>query len=344
MNIKVMERVPEVGVQWHPFSEIFPWIEGLAFEELKADIAKNGVIEPVVFLGGAILDGRNRYMAARDLKIEYPRVEFEGDDPLAFVLAKNLSRRHLNDRQRADVAAKLAKLPKGANQHPPIGGPSLVEAARIMDVPVKAVERSKIIQEHATPELKAAYEAGEVSQSAAAEVAGLPKCEQTKIVAEGSKAVREAAKQSRQIRGKKPDLEVDPAHAEARDSLPQDVKDQIAARETAISAKKKPGANTADQTDRIEELEAINESLTADNAALQAKVSSLEPMRLEYERGGFAEVIKGMAEQIRVLKTRVETESQEKVKNLRAMDFWKKEAIKLGYSRDEVIDLEAANG
>lgn len=29
----------------------------------------------------ALLDGRNRYMAARDLGIEYPRVEFHGDDP-----------------------------------------------------------------------------------------------------------------------------------------------------------------------------------------------------------------------------------------------------------------------
>src|SRR5690606_11005553 len=117
---------PEADVRWHPYADIFPWIEGSAFDELKADIAKNGVLEPIVFLDGAILDGRNRYMAARDLGIEYPRVEYQGDDPLSFVLAKNLARRHLTDRQRADVAAKLAKLPRGRPmENPPIDGISV---------------------------------------------------------------------------------------------------------------------------------------------------------------------------------------------------------------------------
>src|SRR6185312_3858258 len=154
---------------------------------LKADIAKNGVIEPIVFLGEFILDGRNRYEIARELGIEYPRVEYTGDDPLGFVLAKNLSRRHLTDRQRADVAARLAKLPRGRpTENPSIDGITAEEAARLMDVPVKAVERSKVIQENASPELKAAYEAGEVSQSAAAEVAKLPKAKQAKIVKDGT--------------------------------------------------------------------------------------------------------------------------------------------------------------
>lgn len=145
----------------------------------------------------------------------------------------------------------------------------------------------------------------------------------------------------RELRGKKP--EADPSQAEARDGHSQELKDHIAARAAAVSASKAL-VQDEDHTDRIEELEAVNEALTTKNAELQAKVDALDPMRLEYERGGFAAVIKGLGEQIRVLKTRVETESQEKVKNLRAMDFWKKEAIKLGYSRDEVIDLGAVNG
>ena len=65
-----------------------------------AGIRKNGVIEPIVFLDGSILNGRNRYMAARKLGIEYPRVEYEGTDPLGFVIAKNLARRHLTESQR----------------------------------------------------------------------------------------------------------------------------------------------------------------------------------------------------------------------------------------------------
>lgn len=60
-----------------------------------------------------VLDGRNRYMAARDLGIEYPFCEYEGNDPLGFVISKNLKRRHLNESQRAMIAASLAKLTVG---------------------------------------------------------------------------------------------------------------------------------------------------------------------------------------------------------------------------------------
>ena len=55
----------------------------------------------------------------------------------------------------------------------------------MMDVPVKAVERSKVIQEKGSPELQSAYQTGQVSQSAAAEVAKLPKVKQAKVVADG---------------------------------------------------------------------------------------------------------------------------------------------------------------
>ncbi|MFC5391217.1 hypothetical protein [Bosea vestrisii] len=77
---------------------------------------KNGVIEPIVFLGGAVLDGRNRYMAARELGIEYPRCDYIGDDPLGFVISRNLARRHLSESQRAAVAAEIANLGHGGDR------------------------------------------------------------------------------------------------------------------------------------------------------------------------------------------------------------------------------------
>lgn len=187
------ESTPSVGVTWHPAADIFPWIEGAAFEELKDDIRKNGVLEPIVFLDGAILDGRNRYMAARDLGIEYPRVEFDGEDPTAFVVAKNLVRRHLTESQRAMVAAKLAKLPIGANQHS--SGLPIGRASEMLNVGERTVARAKEVQENGAPELIAAVEAGEVSVSAAVEVATLPKDEQAEVVAAG--AVAETAKDIR---------------------------------------------------------------------------------------------------------------------------------------------------
>lgn len=313
-KIDRVEHTPPTGVRWHEYADLFPWIEGQAREELKADIAKNGVLEPVVFLGGAILDGRNRYTIARELGIEYPRVEYTGDDPLAFVLAKNLSRRHLTDRQRADVAAKIAKLPKGANQHTPIGGPSIAAAAKLMDVPVKAVERAKAIQEYAAPELKQAYEAGQVSQSAAAELAKLPAEEQVKVVAEGKAA--EAAKQVREQR-------------KAEQPVPT--------KRTAV-----PIAEFEAVEAERDELREENAALRADVERLTAEVAKFADLKMEYDRGGFEEVIKGKDEVIAAQATRIERESADKASWKRSSDMWRKRAEEAGWSNDVVIDLEDA--
>lgn len=203
MTELTLERVPAKGVQWHPYADLFPWIEGPAFEDLKADIAENGVREAIVFLDGQILDGRNRYMAARDLGIEYPRVEYEGDDPLGFVISLNLKRRHLTESQRGMVAAKLAKLPKGTNQHAQICAPSQDEAATMLNVSRRTVQTARVVAESGTPELIAAVESDRVSVSAAADIATLPAPEQRLIDLNDTRAVLSAAKAIRAERADK---------------------------------------------------------------------------------------------------------------------------------------------
>lgn len=199
----VRERTPPVGVTWHPYADLFPWIEGAAFNELKADIAKNGVLEPIVFLDGAVLDGRNRYVAARELGIEYPRVEYDGDDPLGFVIAKNLARRHLSESQRGMVAKRLETLKQGrpgkdANLHV-----SRDRAAEMLNVSPRTVATAAKVLEQGAPELIAAVETGQVSVSAAADVASLPKQEQAEVVARGEKEILEKAKEIRAERADK---------------------------------------------------------------------------------------------------------------------------------------------
>lgn len=204
---QIRERAPAVGVTWHPYAELFPWIEGPAFEELKADIAKNGVLEPIVFLDGAVLDGRNRYMAARDLDIEYPRVEYVGDDPLGFVISLNLKRRHLSESQRGMVAAKLAKLPQGARtdleHRANLHEVSAAKAGEMLNVSERTVKTAKQVQEHGAPELVTAVESGQVSVSAAADIATLPKPEQAEVVARGEKEILAKAKEIRAVKVEK---------------------------------------------------------------------------------------------------------------------------------------------
>jgi hypothetical protein len=67
-------------------------------------------------------------------------------------------------------------------------------------------------------------------------------------------------------------------------------------------------------------------------------------MFTEWKAGGWDAVIvkktADLIEQIRVLNRRVERESDEKVRNLNAMEFWKKEAIKLGWSNHVISPLD----
>jgi hypothetical protein len=44
-----------------------------------------------------ILDGRNRYRACLEARVEPRFVEFDADDPIAFVVSVNIKRRHLDE-------------------------------------------------------------------------------------------------------------------------------------------------------------------------------------------------------------------------------------------------------
>lgn len=182
----------------HPLAELFPLIEGQAYWDLVADIREHGIREPVVMLDGMVLDGRNRYLAGREAGVAIPTVNFEGDDPLAFVLSLNLTRRHLTESQRAMVAAKLARLPQGARTDlAPIEAMSQPEAAERMQVSRTSLQRAVQVQERGAASLVASVETGAVTVAAAAEVAKLPEPLQVEIVEQGPVAVREAAAQVR---------------------------------------------------------------------------------------------------------------------------------------------------
>jgi hypothetical protein len=62
------------------------------------------------YYAGKILDGRNRWLACRSADVEPVFREYEGDQPVQYVLSMNLRRRHLTISQRATVAADLANL------------------------------------------------------------------------------------------------------------------------------------------------------------------------------------------------------------------------------------------
>jgi N6-adenosine-specific RNA methylase IME4/ParB-like chromosome segregation protein Spo0J len=185
--------------QFHPLADIFPLIEGTEFDELVADIKAHGLREPIVIYEDMILDGRNRYRACEAAGIEPTFIVYQGDDPVSYVVSLNLHRRHLSESQRAMVAAKLANLRDGQRADLVEGLP-IGRASELLNVGERTVARAREVQERGVPELVSAVERGDISVSAAADVATQPIEAQREIVARGEREILEAA---RAIRGRR---------------------------------------------------------------------------------------------------------------------------------------------
>jgi hypothetical protein len=180
---------------------MFPALDDGAFRELVEDIRVNGLREPITRFEGKILDGVNRYRACLETGIEPSLKDYEGTDPLGFVISMNLRRRHLNETQRAMVAAKIATMSQGARTDlSPIDERSQKNAATRLNVGKRSVERAAKVLKRGALELVEKVERGEVSVSAAAAVADLPEAEQRAVVNQGKKVVAQAAKAVRELR------------------------------------------------------------------------------------------------------------------------------------------------
>lgn len=193
--------------EFHALANLFPLIEGAAFAELVADIKANGVREPVWTLEGKILDGRNRWRAAQAAQKPVTFREFDGADPVAFVISMNLHRRHLDESQRSLIASKLATLEQGRPQKNGSKEPiSQEKAAELMRVSRTSVKRARKVIEHAAPQVVAAVERGELSVAAAQSIAQAPKDQQAKALKAGKQAVRALAKKQpkKKARAKSP--------------------------------------------------------------------------------------------------------------------------------------------
>lgn len=190
-----------IPARFHPLADLFPMIEGAAFTALCDDVRANGVQRPIVLLDGHILDGRNRYLAAREVGCGYKVTDFVGSDPVKWVISENIHRRHLTESQRAMVAARLAKLPKGRPEgNASIEAVSQPQAADMLNVGRASVQRAAEVQRDAAPEVQRLVESGNLSVTAAAQMTALSPSEQIAVVEAGPAAVREKVRELREER------------------------------------------------------------------------------------------------------------------------------------------------
>jgi hypothetical protein len=110
----------------HELANVFDMIKGAELEELKADIKQNGILQPITLYddgsGLKILDGRNRYAAARAVGHAFTPAnfkEFKGTlkEAEAYANSVNVKRRHLTNAQKqAYVRNLIAKYPNDSNR------------------------------------------------------------------------------------------------------------------------------------------------------------------------------------------------------------------------------------
>lgn len=197
---------------FHPYADLFPLIEGEEFDALVADIKGHDLRERIVVWDGAILDGRNRYRAALAAGI---LDEDDGPDrakyfvrfvpavdgnPLAFVISKNLKRRHLDESQRAMVAARLATMRQGERTdidvEPSANLPKVDQptAAKALSISERALRHARTVQDRATPELVRAVDRGHLAVSVASRAALLSPDMQRRIAASAEAGDANAAR------------------------------------------------------------------------------------------------------------------------------------------------------
>lgn len=166
--------------KFHPYANVFPLMQGEEYDDLVADINKNGLHEPIVMTpDGLILDGRNRWRACLDAGIENPwceTTELPESEWLAYVISLNLRRRHLNESQRAIIAARLATICHGGDRRSNQrlnSGIELTqnEAADKLNVGRDSVQKARVVLSQADPELVRLVEDGECSINVAEQVA-----------------------------------------------------------------------------------------------------------------------------------------------------------------------------
>ena len=169
------------GMTCHPYAELFPMLGDDEIRALADDIRQHGLRELITTdAEGRIIDGRNRYTACKLAGVTPAYAPpFYGDDKevLSLVISKNLKRRHLNESQRAMIAADIANLkpgrpyaPSGKPANRPILSDSPVsqpEAAKMLNVSTRSLRRASRVQKDSPPEVQRAVREGRIRLSAA---------------------------------------------------------------------------------------------------------------------------------------------------------------------------------
>ena len=187
-----------------PHCGLCPEIGPVDYKNLLESMAQDGLTDKLSVLDNELLDGRARERAADELGLVLTEDHYKhlkpGTEPRAFVLAKNLARRHLSHAQRSKMALELCqdstpggdRRSKRARDHSakkhndPASAPfTRLEAAKLHQTSVSSVNNADKVwgkNSKAPVAVQDAADKETVSLSDAAKVAHYPQDVQTKAL------------------------------------------------------------------------------------------------------------------------------------------------------------------
>jgi ParB family chromosome partitioning protein len=182
----------------HGIANLWPAMAADEWTEFVADIAANGLIDPIVTWHGAIVDGKHRYRACNetDTPVRFAELPAEWDEwKVATHCQSKHRRRNLTPSQRAAVAAEAiqrystaardrehAGRPSKEDKVAPAGarfddkGKAATAAAKDMGSSERSVERALFVQRNA-PEVHELTKAGKIPLKVAERIAKEPDAE-----------------------------------------------------------------------------------------------------------------------------------------------------------------------
>ena len=158
-----------VGLEPHPISKRWRPFTDEEFAPFLDDVARHGVIVPVVIYEGMILDGVHRATAAELAGMSCPTVPYTGAQPERFAAAMNDRRRQQQAGELALEAAGLVttSVAGGGDQRPEhrVEAVTVEQAAASKGLSRTTVSEARTVVRCADPELIEAVRSGETSIS-----------------------------------------------------------------------------------------------------------------------------------------------------------------------------------
>ena len=166
----------------HPLKRAFPRLHLGTQEEIRASIRAKGVILPIILFENMIIDGRERCLVAIGDRIPWgtlPKKQFEGEkkDVLQFLLAG----RHMNESQRAMVAARIAPLKPG-RPNTQICVITYEQLGRLLNISPRSIGTARRLLERGSPDLQDAVDQGVFTVSMAHELLEFPLEQQNEMI------------------------------------------------------------------------------------------------------------------------------------------------------------------